>query len=297
LPAPPDTAWITQQWELARIKKGKAPAAVLVLDEAQKIAHWSVEVKRLWDEDKREGGLMHVEEYFYFGGYPAGYTLKDDELRFRQYIRDSLIETAISKDILLMNRVEKPVLLRQLFVLSCEYAAQILSYQKMLGQLQDAGNTVTLAHYQRLLEGAFLIRGLEKWSGSAIRSRSSSPKWPPLNTGLITGLANRTFAEWKNDPMAWGRLVEAAVGAHLVNGSSGENIEAYYWRDGNEEMDFVLRKGSGLTAIEVKSAGKIRKVSGLQKFKKCFPRAKTLIIGPGGMSFKEFFETDVLEIV
>jgi predicted AAA+ superfamily ATPase len=332
LPAPPDTQWIAGQWELARMKAAKGAKAILVLDEVQKVAHWSSEVKRLWDEDGRLGNNIQVvllgssslliqkglgeslagrfelirfphwswqemkecfgfslEEYVFFGGYPASAALVKNEDRWRQYIRDSLIETALSKDILLLSRVEKPVLLRQLFVLSCEYAGEVLSYQKILGQLQDIGNTVTVAHYQRLLEAAFLIRGLSKWSGSKVRLRNSSPKWLPLNTALISAISNRKFKDYKNNLSEWGRLVEAAVGAHLVNKGALDGIEVYYWREGNNEVDFVLRRGDAITAVEVKSGQKQLQTRGLIAFKKRYPRARTLIVGTGGMPLKEFF--------
>ncbi len=339
LPAPPATEWISRQWELARMKlKGSTPA-VLVLDEIQKISHWSTEVKRLWDEDTRFKRALHVallgssslliqkgleeslagrfemirfphwawtecrdgfdwslDQYVYFGGYPGSASLIHEEDRWGQYIRDSLIETAISKDILLLNRVEKPALLRQLFVLACEYGGQVLSYQKILGQLTDAGNTTTLAHYQRLLESAFLIQGLPKWSGAAIRRRSSSPKWLPLNAGLITALSNRTFKEWRKDLSSWGRLVEVAVGAHLVNQGLLHGMDVYYWREGNQEVDFILRKGNQLTAIEVKSGTRQTVHSGLVEFSKRY-RARTVVVGSPELSLREFLETPVLQWV
>ncbi|MBI2094659.1 MAG: ATP-binding protein [Candidatus Omnitrophica bacterium] len=340
LPAPPDTGWIARQWEMARMKTEASKPVVLVLDEIQKVAHWSDEVKRLWDEDSRLNSDIHVvllgssslliqkglseslagrfelvrfphwswtemrecfglslEQYVYFGGYPASASLMQDENRWGQYVRDSLIETALSKDILLLNRVEKPVLLRQLFVLACEYSGQILSYQKILGQLQDVGNTVTVAHYQRFLEAAFLIRGLQKWSGKAVRSRSSSPKWLALNSGLVSSLSNRTFNEWRSDPAQWGRLVETGVGAHLANRGVLNGVDIYYWREGNNEVDFVLRKGNVLTAIEVKSGQKRIASKGLAEFKKQYPRAHTLIVGTGGMALKEFFETPIVKLM
>ncbi|MBI5039222.1 MAG: ATP-binding protein [Nitrospirae bacterium] len=334
LPAPPDTLWIQRQWELARMKIRRPSRAILVLDEVQKIAHWSTEVKRLWDEDTRHGNNLHVvllgsssmliqkgldeslsgrfemirfphwsweecrdcfgwslEQYVYFGGYPGGASLIRDETRWGQYIRDSLIETAISKDILLLTRVEKPALLRRLFVLACEYGGQILSYQKIMGQLTDAGNTTTLAHYQRLLESAFLIQGLPKWSGNVVRQRSSSPKWLPLNTALVTALANRTFKQWKNEPAAWGRLVEIAVGAHLVNSSLSQGADVYYWRDGNYEVDYVVHKGNKLIAIEVKS-GKVQKtLPSLAEFSKRYRLSKTIVVGAPELSLREFLET------
>lgn len=247
--------------------------------------HWS------WVEC-RDAFRWSLDQYLYFGGYPGSASLIQEEGRWSQYIRDSLIEAAISKDILLLSRVEKPALLRQLFVLACEYGGQILSYQKLLGQLTDAGNTTTLAHYQRLLESAFLIAGLPKWSGATIRRRSSSPKWLPLNTGLATALSGRSFQEWRADPLAWGRLVEMAVGAHLANRGLLERMEVYYWREGNLEVDFVLRKGSKIAAIEVKSGGKGMHRSGLDEFAGRY-RARTFVVGGSEISLREFLETPV----
>jgi predicted AAA+ superfamily ATPase len=245
----------------------------------------------------RECFNVSLEQYVYFGGYPASASLMQEENRWGQYIRDSLIETALSKDILLLNRVEKPVLLRQLFVLACEYSGQILSYQKILGQLQDVGNTVTVAHYQRLLEAGFLIQGLQKWSGRTVRSRNSSPKWLALNSGLVSALSNRTFSDWRHDPAQWGILVETCVGAHAANKGILEGVDIYYWREGNNEVNFVLRKGNALTAIEVKSGQKRIESKGLLAFKKRYPRAKTLIVGTGGIALNEFLETPILKLV
>ena len=333
LPAPPPTEWIERQWELARMKVEGQHPAILVLDEIQKISHWSVEVKRLWDADTRfklplyvvllgssslliQKGLEEtlagrfeiirfphwsweecrdafgwsLDQYLYFGGYPGSASLIQEPERWGQYVRDSLIETAISKDILLLNRVEKPALLRQLFVLACEYGGQVLSYQKILGQLTDAGNTTKLAHYQKLLESAFLVRGLPKWSGKVLRHRSSSPKWLPLNTGLLTSLSNRSLQEWRKDPDAWGRLVEIAVGAHLVNQGWPLGAEVYYWRQGNDEVDFILRKGNRLTALEVKSGKKRTSLPALSKFSKLFHPARTLVVGGPDLTLKQFLE-------
>lgn len=340
LPAPPSTPWIAQQWDLARVKlQGRQPV-ILVLDEVQKIAHWSVEMKRLWDEDTRLKNNLHVvvlgssslliqkgleeslggrfeiirfphwswmechaafgwnlDQYIYFGGYPGSAPLIQDETRWAQYIRDSLIETAISKDILLLHRVEKPALLRQLFVLACDYAGQILSYQKMLGQLAEAGNTTTLAHYQKLLESAFLILGVPKWSGGKIRQRGSSPKWIPLNTALITALANRSFQEAKGDSTSWGRLVEAVVGAHLANQSISSGFDLYYWREFNKEVDFILKKGKTVIAIEVKSGKPRAYPSGLHDFVKHHSGARTFVVGDLAFPLRTFLETPLEKLL
>lgn len=253
-----------------------------------KLSHWTL-------KECRDSFNWTPDKYIYFGGYPGGAPLINDEERWGKYVRDSLIETAISKDILLLHRVEKPALLKQLFVLACEYGGQILSYQKLLGQLADAGNTTTLAHYQSLLESAFLLRGLPKWSGSAVRRRSSSPKWLPLNTALMTALANRSFQEWRLKPDAWGRLVEVAVGAHIANDAFQRDFEVYYWREGNYEVDFVLRKGKKVIAIEVKSGRKPTSLSGLKIFTGKYPTAKTLVVGNTGVKVEEFLEAPVLK--
>lgn len=228
------------------------------------------------------------DNYIYFGGYPGAAVLINDQTRWANYIRDSLIETTLNKDILLLNRVEKPALIRQLYMLACEYAGQIVSYHKMMGQLHDAGNTTTLAHYQRLLESAQILRGLPKWSGGAIRRRASSPKWIVLNNALITAVSGLDFTAWREDPSRWGRLTEVAVGAHLINTAFGTGIDVYYWRDHNREVDFILKQGDKLLAIEVKTGILGRKHSGLAAFKKKYPYAKSLLVGPEGIPVIEF---------
>ncbi|MBU1147396.1 MAG: ATP-binding protein [Candidatus Omnitrophica bacterium] len=255
-----------------------------------RLSHWS------WREC-RDCFNWDLDKYIYFGGYPGAAILVDNEERWSQYIRDSLIETAISKDILLLNRVEKPALLRQLFVLSCEYGGQILSYQKLLGQLADAGNTTTLAHYQRLLESAYLIKGLPKWSGASLRRRSSSPKWLPLNTALMTALLDRNFQDVRSDLNTWGRLVEVSIGAYLVNEALQHNFEVYYWRKGNYEVDFVVRKGTSLVAIEVKSGKRRVSIPGLSMFAKKYKTKKTITIGASGMDMQKFLETPILKLL
>ena len=117
------------------------------------VTHWSF-------AEMRDAFGWDVDQYVYFGGYPGAAALIEDRQRWARYIVESLIETTLSRDILLMTRVDKPALLRRLFLLGCDYSGQILSYQKMLGQLQDAGNTTTLAHYLELLAGAGMLKGV-----------------------------------------------------------------------------------------------------------------------------------------
>lgn len=234
-----------------------------------------------------------VDEYVFFGGYPGSAGLITDYERWMHYIKDSLIETTVSKDILLMTRVDKPALLRRMFELGVAYSGQILSYQKMLGQLQDAGNTVTLAHYLELLGGAGLLTGLPKYAGQTVRQRASSPKLIALNTALISAQMNQMFSHAKNDREAWGRLVESAVGAGLANAAHGTDIRLYYWAGKNTEVDYVLTKGKRIIAIEVKSGRKKGNLPGIENFSREFPVTKKLLVGEQGIPLKEFFNTPI----
>ena len=250
------------------------------------IMHWS------FAEMQKAFG-WNTEEYLFYGGYPGAAELIEDHQRWSSYIIDSLIETTVSRDILLMTRVDKPALLRRLFELGCLYSGQILSYQKMLGQLQDAGNTTTLAHYLHLLEDAGLLLGLSKYAGQQVRRRASSPKLLVLNTALMTVLSRRTFPEVKNDPNYWGRLQESAIGATLANGFKGYDTELYYWTHLHREVDFVLCRGRKLIGIEVKSGRQKTSLPGLEAFSKKFKVHKKLLVGAQGIPLRDFLLTPV----
>lgn len=248
------------------------------------VTHWS------FDEMNRAFG-WDVDQYVFYGGYPGASELIQDHQRWSNYIIDSLIETTISRDILLMRRVDKPALLRRLFELGCTYSGHILSYQKMLGQLHDAGNTTTLAHYLNLLEGAGLMVGLPKYAGQKVRQRASSPKLQVLNTALLTAPSQLTLNEAKQDPEFWGRLVESAVGAALANGTRGKGIELFYWASRNKEVDFVLRRAKNLTVIEVKSSRRKTSLPGVEAFSREFRVKRKLLVGAQGIQLKEFLLT------
>jgi len=230
----------------------------------------------------------------FFGGYPGAADLIEDPQRWAGYINEALIETTVSRDILLMVRIEKPVLLRRLFELGCAYSGQILSYQKMLGQLQDAGNTTTLAHYLGLLESAGLIAGLQKFSGRMVRKRASSPKLLVLNTALMNALAYRSFALARQDPATWGRLVETAVGATLYGATRGSAMGLYYWAGRNRELDFVLAGGDEIVGIEVKSAREKGALPGMEAFAREHPGARKLLVGGSGIPLEDFFTNPIV---
>lgn len=252
--------------------------------EVVRVMHWSL-------AEMRQAFGWNLEQYLYFGGYPGGAPLIEDEERWTSYVLDALVETALSRDILLMTRIDKPALLRQLFRLGCDYSGQVLSYQKMVGQLQDAGNTTTLAHYLDLLAGAGMLAGLQQYSGRRVRQRGSSPKLLVLNTALMTSHGGRTFWEAREDRDFWGRLVESAVGAHLLNSLAGTRTDVFYWRERGQEVDFVLSRNRRAVAIEVTSGRRKWSLSGLNQFKRKHRSARTLLVGGQGIPLEEFLET------
>jgi hypothetical protein len=250
------------------------------------VVHWSYSEMK----DAFGWGLDH---YVYFGGYPGAADLINDRQRWARYIIDSLIETTISRDILLMTRIDKPALLRRLFQLGCNYSGQILSYQKMIGQLQDAGNTTTLAHYLELMSGAGMLTGLHKLTDQRVRQRASSPKLQVLNTALLSAQSNLSFDAARKDREFWGRLVESAAGAHLINSATGTGIEVYYWRERGKEVDFILRLNKVIVAIEVKSGYSKGSLPGMEEFGRIFKPKRKLLVGGEGIPFEKFLSVPV----
>jgi predicted AAA+ superfamily ATPase len=258
--------------------------------EMTRLGHWRY-------QEMQEAFGFTLEQFIYFGGYPGAAGFIGDEVRWASYVRDALIETTISKDVLLMSPVQKPALLRRLFDLACRYSGQELSYQKMMGQLSDVGNTTTLAHYLHLLEGAGMVCGLQKYAGQAVRQRASSPKLQVFNTALMGAIAATEgfgFDRLRATPQLWGRMVESAVGAellarHLEHSSTQPLI--YYWRNGADEVDYVLKHQGELMAYEVKSGNKVRSACGLDAFCGLHPRARPLVLGTGGLPLPTWFES------
>jgi len=252
------------------------------------VTHWSF-------GEMRDAFGWSLDRFIYFGGYPGAARLADEEdpSRWANFINDSLVETTLSRDILLMVQVNKPALLRRLFQLGCMYSSQILSFSKMLGELHDSGNTTTLAHYLDLLSGASLVSGLEKVAPQPIRSRSSSPKFMVWNSALMSAQSEKTFRQAKQDTAYWGKLVESAVGAHLLDGTQGTQIEVFYWREDNMEVDFVLRHGKTLVAIEVKSGSEGLDQKGADQFVQAYKPSKVLLVGQRGIPVEEFLQMPV----
>ena len=247
--------------------------------EPMRVTHWSF-------PEMADAFGLDLSTYLYFGGFPGAASVVRQPALWRDYILQALVEPNIERDLLAMTRVDKPALLKRLFKLGANYSGQILSYTKMLGQLQDAGNTTTLARYIDLLENAGLLAGLPKYASRPHR-RGSSPKLTVLNTALMTAGSGYAFEEAQADRTFWGRIVESAVGAHLFNTATSD-IHLYYWREGQHEVDFVLQRGPRLVAIEVKSGPRRGALAGLEAFEERFRPQRSLLVGAGGVPLNEF---------
>ena len=245
-----------------------------------RMPHWSY-------NEMHEAFGMDLEQFIYFGGYPGGAKYVHDERRWRKYIKDSIVAPAIERDILTTKTIYKPALMRQLFDLGCAYSGKELSLNKMLGQLQDVGNVTTLANYLNTLGEARLLCGLQKYARDEARKYNSVPKLMVYNTALLTAQTNTTFHKTFTTPNLWGRWAESAVGAHLLNQADEYDYKLYYWRENNDEVDFVVESGEQQIAIEVKS-GRRSTNNGLKVFSDKFHPQQSFVVGTDGIPVEEF---------
>ena len=246
-----------------------------------RMTHWTF-------AEMREAFDFSLDEYIYFGGYPGGATLRSDENRWLDYMQHAIIEPGIEKDVLMTKRILKPALMRQLFEIGCSYSSEELSFTKVLGQLQDAGNVTTLSNYLYTLSEANLLGGLQKYAKDKARRYQSSPKFMVYNTALLSALHGKGFDVERESPERWGRWVESAVGAYLLNQAEIYGYNVYYWRENNDEVDFVLEnRNKELLAIEVKSGHRIDN-AGVHVFEQKFHPIHTFIVGSNAFTTEEF---------
>lgn len=248
------------------------------------IPHWSF-------GECREAFDWTLEQYIYFGGYPGAARFIQDQERWSNYIVKSIIDTSVSRDIMLMTRIHKPALLRNVFQLGCHYTGHVLSYQQMLGQLQDTGNVSTLAHYLELLSEAGLIMGLQKFYPDQLKQKASNPKLQVFNTALTTAQSHLSFEDMQEDQEAWNNLVICCVGTHLANSAFGSKIEVFYWKEGSRTIDFILRKGKIVLTLMVKNTKKENGFSAVDAFCQLYNPQQNLLIGEHGIPVKEFLLT------
>ena len=245
-----------------------------------RMPHWSfVEMHEAFD--------MDIDQYIYYGGYPGGAMYIKDERRWRKYIKDSIVAPAIEKDVLRTKVIYKPALMKQLFKLGCAYSGEELSLNKMLGQLQDAGNVTTLASYLTTLDESRLLCGLKKYASDNARKYNSVPKLMVYNTALFSVQSGMTFQKAYATPKLWGRWVESVVGAHLLNQADEYDYRLYYWRVRGDEVDFIIEYNRQCIAIEVKS-GRRTSNNGLALFQEQFHPVHSFVVGSGGVPVEEF---------
>lgn len=254
-----------------------------------RLGHWSY-------KEMHDAFGFTLEQYFYFGGYPGPSHLIYDEKRWRKYIKDSLVAPAIEKDVIMTSNIYKPALMKQVFNLGCSYSAEILSLTKMMGQLQDVGNVTTIAGYLEILSQCSLLCGLQKYANDEARKYNSIPKFQVYNNALLTAYKGKSFEKDLLDTMSWGRWVESAVGAHLLGMADELEYKVYYWRDGNDEVDFVVVMDGECTAIEVKSGRRARN-KGLSVFAEKFKPNKYYVVGSQGVKLEDFFMADVEDLL
>lgn len=253
-----------------------------------RMSHWGF-------KEMRECFGCTLDQYIFYGGYPGAATLIYDEDRFQQYIQSSIIDATINKDILMDTPISKPALFRQTFELGAAYSGELLSLNKMLGTLQDAGNTTTLASYINLLGESGLLCGLRKFSVDMARRKSSIPKLQVYNNALKNVYCPLSFEQSVINRKEWGRIFESGIGAYLVSQAFVHRFEVFYWRERNDEVDFVLRKKNSVVAIEVKSNAE-KTTAGIEKFRQIYRPTASLIIGEAGIKAEDFLTMDIRKL-
>ena len=250
-----------------------------------RMTHWSY-------PEMRDCFGFTLDQYLFYGGYPGAAALVDDDERYQQYVQSAIVEATINRDILMDHPVGKPALLRQTFELGASYSGQLLSLNKMLGTLQDAGNTTTLMGYIQLLNESGMLSGLQKYSIDTARRKASIPKFQVYNNALKTVYSPYTFEQAILDRKAWGHIFESGIGAYIINQAFAHRFEVFYWRERNDEVDFILRRKASVVAIEVKSNAE-KSTVGLEAFQKVFHPHASLVVGDGGMSAGSFLSIDL----
>ena len=253
-----------------------------------RLGHWTF-------AEMHEAFGWNLEQWIYFGGYPGTARFVSDEKRWRRYVKDSLVAPAIEKDVIMTTNIYKPAIMQQLFELGCAYSAELLSLNKMLGQLLDAGNVTTLSGYLNVLDQCNMLAGLQKYANDEARKYQSIPKYQVYNNALLTAYKGKGFANDRIDPKIWGRWVESAVGAYLLGGAIEGGYKVYYWRERNDEVDFIIQKQDECIAIEVKS-GRRGMNSGLKVFEEKFHPKNAFVVGTDGIPFDIFFQANIEDL-
>lgn len=253
-----------------------------------RMGHWSY-------QEMHEAFGLSLKQWIYYGGFPGAVPFMQDLRRWRKYVKNAIISPAIEKDIVLTSNIYKPALMKQLFELGCTYSSQLLSLTKLLGQLQDAGNVTTLASYLELLKQGNLLRGLSKYAQDEARKRQSVPKFAVYNNAFLTALHGKGLEIDGTDSVVWGRWVESAVGVYLLDFVEENDGSLYYWRNGDDEVDYIVTMDGETIAIEVKS-GRRSMNSGLPAFAQKYHPKRSVVVGTDGLDLETFFTCNIENI-
>ena len=253
-----------------------------------KMTHWTF-------AEMHEAFGFNLNQYIYFGGYPGAAGLIGDERRWRRYVHDAIAEPSITKDVLETGNVYKPALLRQIFELGCSYSSELLSLTKMMGQLQDAGNVTTIASYLQLLKEANLLEGVHKFANDEARRRQSVPKLQVFNNALYNTFSRHSFRQVATDPQLWGHQVESAIGAYLLSQAELYDMRIWYWRQKNEEVDYVIEWDNTIVGIEVKSNHETY-TTGLTSFRNAYHPKLAFVVGYEGIAVETFLRTGLRKL-
>ena len=253
-----------------------------------RMPHWNY-------QEMHDAFGWNIHQYIYFGGYPGGATLINDENRWKQYVLDAIISPSIEKDVILTSTIYKPTLMRNLFDLGCAYSGEELSLNKIVGQLQDVGNVTTLSNYLSILRECNLLAGLQKFAKDKARKYSSVPKFQVYNSALLSALNDINYEQAFSDSKLWGRWVETAIGAYLINNTDLIGYKLYYWRESSNEVDFILERRGETIAIEVKS-GRRTTNKGLPLFREQYLPRHAIVVGSGGIAIEDFLKMDLIKL-
>lgn len=240
------------------------------------LTHWSASaLKETFGFSSSDATLTAVQ----LGSYPGALQFRGDTSRWRAYVRDSIIEPAIGRDVLALGVVRRPALLRQIFAVAVASPAQIVSLQKLQGQLQDRGALETVAHYLALLEEAYLVASLQKFAQHEHRRRSAPPKLVVLNNAMLSAMHPEGAPEQSHEPARFGLWVENACLAFAWN--AGQRVT--YWREEPLEVDCVTEGNWGRWAIEIKTGiVESTHLKGLLEFCRRNPQFRPLVVTAPG---------------
>lgn len=249
-----------------------------------------------WHE-MRDAFGVDINEFIYFGGFPGLAPYINDEQRWQRMMEDSIVSPILSKDILEIEEIRNPALFRQVFDVSALYSSQEMSLNKMQGAI-NSGTVPTIGSYLNILDRTMLAKPMQKYVPSMLRQKNSVPKLQVYNNAFKNMTGVHSFQEAMINLTEWGRQVESCVGAYLATRSVTDNFELLYWRiSSGQEVDFILKRGEQIAAIEVKS-GNAKKVSGLNDFRQLFKKqlGQSLIVGPEGLPLEQFFQIEISDL-